>query len=46
MGGLAQGRKKIEAGESHQLRETRTPYGDDFGAKKIEIEPENAYFWG
>ena len=45
MGGLAQGRKKREAGESYQLRETQIPYGDDFGAKKIEIAPENAYFW-
>jgi len=45
MGGLAQGRKKREAGESYQLRETQIPYSDDFGVKKIEIAPENAYFW-
>ncbi len=45
MGGLALGRKKTEAGESYQLREAQIPYGDDFGAKKIEIAPENACFW-
>ncbi|MBC2717676.1 MAG: transposase [Desulfobacteraceae bacterium] len=46
MGVSAQGRKSIEAGESYQLRETQIPYGDHFGAKKSEIEPENAYAWG
>jgi len=44
MGGLAQGRKKTDAGESYQLRETQILYSDDFGAKKIEIAPENACF--
>lgn len=45
MGATAMGRKCIEAGGSDQLRETQIPYNDDFGAKKSEIEPENAYDW-
>ena len=43
MGATAMGRKCIEAGGSYQLRETQIPYYDDFGGKKSEIEPENAY---
>ena len=45
MGATAMGRKCIEAGGSYQLRETQISYNDDFGAKKSEIEPENAYDW-
>ena len=45
MGVLALGRKPIEKGGSYQLREGQIPYGDHFGAKKVEIEPENAYIW-
>ena len=45
MGGLAQGRKRMETGESFQLREVQNPYGDDFGAKKLDIEPQNTWFW-
>lgn len=45
MGVLALGRKPIETGESYQLREPQIPYGDHFGAKKVEIEPENAFIW-
>ncbi len=44
-GGITQGRKKTAAKESYQLRETQIPYGDDLGAKKIKIAPENVYFW-
>ncbi len=43
MGALALGRKPVEKGESYQLREAQIPYGDHFGAKKLEIEHENAY---
>ena len=45
MGGLALGRKRIEAGESYQLREPSAPYNVHFGVKKGDIELENAYFW-
>jgi putative transposase len=45
MRGLALGWKFIETGESHQLRESQVPYGDHFGAKKVEIAVENAYKW-
>lgn len=45
MGGLALGRKKVDAGKSFQLREEQSPYGDDFGVKKAEITHGNAYFW-
>ena len=45
MGVLAQGRKSIEAGELYQLREAKISYGDHFGAKKSEIELENACIW-
>ncbi|MFH0994595.1 MAG: transposase [Pseudomonadota bacterium] len=45
MGGMAVGRKRMEAGESFQLRETQTPYIDHFGAKKNEIDPLNDYVW-
>ena len=46
MRALALGRKPVETGESYQLREPQIPYGDRFGAQKLEIEPENAYIWG
>ena len=45
MGTLALGRKSIESGDSHQLRESQVPYGDHFEAKKIEIAAENTYEW-
>jgi len=45
MGGMAVGRKRMEAGESFQLRETQTPYIDHFGAKKNEIDFLNDYVW-
>lgn len=45
MGGMAAGRKCMEAGESYQLRETPSPYIDHFGDKKSEIDAINAYVW-
>jgi len=45
MGAMAFGRKSIEVGDSFQLRESQSPYIDHFGAKKIEIETKNKYFW-
>jgi len=45
MGGMATGRRHMEAGESFQLRETQSPYIDHFGAQKCEIDPKNAYLW-
>ena len=38
-------RKRIESGESFQLREHKFFYGNDFGVEKVEIEAQNAYFW-
>lgn len=45
LGALASGRKKIEAGESYQLREPSAPYNVHCGVKKGDIGLENAYFW-
>ena len=45
MGGLAIGRKSIEAGESYQLREPAITYGAHLGVKKSDMAPENTYFW-
>jgi hypothetical protein len=45
MGGMAMGRRRIEAGESFELRKTQRPYFDNFEAQKSEIEPINAYTW-
>jgi putative transposase len=45
LGALALGRKKIEAGESYQLREPSAEYNVNFRVKKDDIGPENAYFW-
>lgn len=45
MGFAAIGRRRIETGDSYQLREHADCYGDVFGVKKSEIGPENTYFW-
>lgn len=45
MGVMATGRKSTEAGDSYQLREPTGTYKTDFGAKKRDIEPKNAYLW-
>ena len=45
MGGMASGRKVIESGESFQLKETQHPYYAHLGAKKSDMDAENAYFW-
>jgi len=45
MGVLAIGRKKIEIGESYQLRESQTEYGSHFEVKKRNIAAKNSYFW-
>jgi len=45
MGGMALGRKVLETGESFQLKEGQYPYIAHFGAKKIDIGAQNAYFW-
>ena len=45
MGALAVGRKSTKVGDSYQLREPAALYKADFGAKKRDIGPKNAYFW-
>ena len=45
MGALAIGRKRMEAGDSYQLREPAVPYIAHFVGKKSDIGPENTYFW-
>ena len=45
MGIAAKGRRRMDDGESSQLRECLTPYGDDLGAENSNIEAQNAYFW-
>ena len=45
MGGMALGRRRIESGESFQLRETQSSYIALFGAKKSDIAPINTYVW-
>jgi hypothetical protein len=44
MGGMALGRRRIESGESFQLRETQSSYIALFGAKKSDIAPVNTCF--
>jgi putative transposase len=44
MGSMAIGRKIVESGDSHQLREPAAPYMAHLGAKKNDIEAENTYF--
>ena len=43
MGGMALGRKVLEAGESFQLKEVQYPYIAHFGVKKSEIGAQNTY---
>ena len=45
MGESAIGRKRLEAGESYQLREAQSPYIDHLGAKKGKIGPKNVFVW-
>ncbi|MDF1591022.1 MAG: transposase, partial [Desulfobacterales bacterium] len=45
MGGMALGRRRIESGESFQLRETQSSYIALLGAKKSDIAPDNTYVW-
>jgi len=45
MGGMALGRKALEAGESFQLKEDQYPYITDFEAKKSDIGAQNTYVW-
>jgi len=45
MGFAAIGRRRIEAGDSYQLREHPSCYGEVFGVEKSDIGPENSYFW-
>ena len=45
MGASARRRKARETGKSYQLREAQASYTDDFGGKKCEITPENAFSW-
>ncbi len=40
---LALGRKTIESGESHQLREPSIQYVAHFGVKKSDIGSKNTY---
>ena len=45
LGFKAIGRKRVESGESIQLREHQFCFGNDFGAEKVEIGAQNTYFW-
>jgi hypothetical protein len=45
MGIAAKGRKRINGGDSYQLRESHLPYGAHFGAKNGDIEGKNTYIW-
>ena len=45
MGIAAKGRKRINGGDSYQLRESQIIYGAHLGAKDINIEGENTYDW-
>ena len=45
MGGMALGRKVLETGESFQLKEGQNPYIAHFGAKKLDIDAQNTYFF-
>ena len=45
IGGLAVGRKRIDAGKTYQLREGQISYNVHFGGKKSEIGPNNSYVW-
>ena len=42
MGIAAKGRRRMDDGESSQLRERLTRYGDDLGSEKGDIEGLNA----
>ncbi len=45
LGVLALGRKTIESGKSHQLREASISYVTHFGVKKSDIGSKNTCFW-
>ncbi len=45
MGIAAKGRKRIDGGDSFQLRERKMPYGAVLGAKNSDIEGQNTYYW-
>ncbi len=45
LGVLALGRKSIESGDAHQLREPSIAYGAHFGVEKDDIGSKNTYFW-
>jgi hypothetical protein len=45
MGIAARGRKRIEDGDSFQLREMKKPYCADFKVKNNDIEGQNTYYW-
>ena len=45
LGILAKGRNVTEAGASYQLREPANSYTHHFGSEKVDIGPENGYFW-
>ena len=45
LGYRAKGRDIIEGTEGYQVREGPAAYNDLFGAGKMDIGPQNAYFW-
>ena len=45
MGVMALGQRRVESGESFQLRETQSSYIALFGAKKNDIAPVNNSVW-
>jgi hypothetical protein len=45
LGARAMWREVVGANGTYELRESSTPYGDDFGPKNIDLRSENAFFW-
>jgi hypothetical protein len=45
LGFRAKGREVIDAGGGYQVREKLSCYNAHFGAKKVDIGPNNAYPW-
>lgn len=45
LGGMGKGRKRLEAAEGYQLRDTFAPYSSHFDVKNEDIGVNNTYFW-
>ena len=42
---MGKGRKRLEAAEGYQLRDTFAPYSSHFDVKNEDIGVNNTYFW-